>query len=396
MLLRALLAFVFLLVDAAASSSHPGAVWWGPKTLGLPSSDQLFALLTAPESAWPLLATRTGTFKLFLDMLYEAEMPGLPPGFGTTDAELTALIAALARTGTKVGIEVGGMRWGKQYCNASEGLAYAALEQKHVARWLRLNGTIDSLTTDHAIVWNIRGSSNPNPNPHKVSPDCMPAVPVMTRIDVVAQIFASWRTFLGPRASLGFIESLGFWEIEGTDGTNFTNTDPTHLNNITGWIPKLDDVTALLLAAAAKHNPMPDIPLVDHYQIDFAMEGVEGDTRAYGAAPPTGLNYNRILGAEAIMKKHGLVSGVIANAFPAKVNGRCIVGCDPTFTPSHSAVVRTLNFSRGYMAQPLRASEYALLEQWQPVPNVTGPETVPDTGMWMASRAAAILLPTPA
>ena len=78
-----------------------------------------------------------------------------------------------------------------------------------------------------------------------------------TRIDVVAQVFASWRKFLGPKASLGFIESLGFWEIAGPDGTNFTNTSPSQLNNITGWIPRLEDVTALLLADGKKYNPTP-------------------------------------------------------------------------------------------------------------------------------------------
>ena len=44
--------------------------------------------------------------------------------------------------------------------------------------------------------------------------------------------------------------------------------------------------------------------------------------------------------------------------------------------------------------QPGRASVHAVLEQWQPFPNVTGPETVQDLGMWMASRAATVFLPT--
>jgi hypothetical protein len=41
------------------------------------------------------------------------------------------------------------------------------------------------------------------------------------------------------------------------------------------------------------------------------------------------------------------------------------VGCDRDFTPSHSAVVRTLNVTRGYMSLLGRLSEHALLEQWQ-------------------------------
>ena len=73
--------------------------------------------------------------------------------------------------------------------------------------------------------------------------------------------------------------SLGFWDIVGPDGTNYTNTDPTELNDIPGWIPRLEDVTRLLLSAAERHNPVPDTPLIDHYFIDFSLEGVEYDTR---------------------------------------------------------------------------------------------------------------------
>ena len=169
----------------------------------------------------------------------------------TTDAELQGLIAVLKKKGIKTGIEVGGARWGNGRCDAASMLEFAQLEQKQVSRWIKLGGTIDSVSTDHADVWDVRGEASKGGKP------CAPAVPMRTRIDVVAQVFASWRKFLGPKASLGFIESLGFWEIAGPDGTNFTNTSPSQLNNITGWIPRLEDVTALLLADGKKYNPTP-------------------------------------------------------------------------------------------------------------------------------------------
>ena len=50
-------------------------------------------------------------------------------------------------------------------------------------------------TTDHADVKNIRTNNN-----HRST--CVPAVPMATRIDIVAKVFASWRTFLGPDVSL--------------------------------------------------------------------------------------------------------------------------------------------------------------------------------------------------
>ena len=43
------------------------------------------------------------------------------------------------------------------------------------------------------------------------------------------------------------------------------------------------------------------------------------------------------------------------------------------------------------MQLPARMSEHAVLEQWQPFPNTTGPETAPNTGMWMASACAAAI-----
>jgi hypothetical protein len=346
-------------------------------------------LLNAPDTAWPILASKTSYLKLFLSMVACTPSAGCPTP--TTDAELQGLIAALKTHGIKTGIEIGGARWGNGRCDAAKILEYDAGVQKQVKRWIQLGGTIDSVSTDHAVTWDIRGGASKGG-------DCVPAVPMRTRIDVVAQVFASWRKFLGPKASLGFIESLGFWEIEGPDGTNFTNTSPSQLNNISGWIPRLDDVTALLLADGKKYNPLPDTPLINHYQIDYAMEGVEFDTFAYGKVPPVGINYGRILGAEAIMKKHGLQTGVMANAFRGGAVGRhCLVGCNPTTDPesrSHSAAIRTLNFTRGYMRLPSRISNHVILEQWQDYPSKTGPETAADTSMWVASQCAETIRPS--
>ena len=385
-----------------ASISSPD-VWYAPhfRVNGVTPPD-LFPLLTTPETSWPALANRTHTFKLFLDMLYESGAHGLPPGAGTTDGELASLIATLKRRDIRVGLEIGGARWQRDRCDEAAALDFAATEQTHVSRWLRLGGTIDSATTDHALTWNIRGPDSPSPIPGKKSTLCDPPVPMASRIDIVAQVFASWRAFFGEATSLGFIESLGYWEIQGPDGTNFTNTDPVHLSNISGWIPKLDDVTTQFLAAAKRHNPTEfrKTPLVDHYQIDCGMSVVEYDTVKYGLAPAAAdgskVNYGRLLGAEAVMKKNGLATGVIANAFRAGNRGHeCLAGCEAALTPSRSAALRTLNFTSGYMAQPKRRrSSYVLFEQWQPYPNRTGPASRRDSNMWMATRAAELVVLT--
>ena len=140
------------------------------------------------------------------------------------------------------------------------------------------------------------------------------AIGLAARIDVVVQVLASWRAFLGPDTSFGFIESLGYWDITGPDGTAYQNVDPSRLRNVTGWIPQLSDVTAMLLSAGERINPTPEVPLIDHYQIDYGMDGVEEDTIHYGPRPPVRMNYGRILGAESIMRAHDLQTGVNTNA----------------------------------------------------------------------------------
>merc|ERR1712183_1157049 len=100
----------------------------------------------------------------------------------------------------KTAIEIGGARWTQNRgCTPSDQLKYAASEQQTVSRWLKLGGKFDLVSTDHAITWDIRPGSKPGEACEE------PAVPLRTRIDTAAQIFASWRSFLGPATSLGFI-----------------------------------------------------------------------------------------------------------------------------------------------------------------------------------------------
>jgi hypothetical protein len=258
--------FSLLPLQLLAAAPPTVDVWYGPNSLvpGAHIRGDYFGNVSDIEGSWPQLSGDVTTFKIFLDMLYGPPgTGGLTPGMGSTDAQLSALIAALKVRGIRTGVEVGGTAWTNGHCTLEETLEYAASEQKWVGRWLKLGGAIDSLTTDHANVKNVRHPK------HAQSKACVPAVAMADRIEIVAQVFKSWRTFLGKQASLGFIESLGYWDIVGPDGTNFTNTDPAELNPIPGWIPRLDDVTTMLLAAASKHNPTPGVPLIDHYFIDY-------------------------------------------------------------------------------------------------------------------------------
>eukprot|EP00035_Acanthoeca_spectabilis_P030604 m.10101 g.10101 ORF g.10101 m.10101 type:complete len:208 (+) comp4270_c0_seq1:290-913(+) len=164
-----------------------------------------------------------------------------------TSTNLGGLINTTKARGMRVGLEIGGVRWGDGRCDTASQLRFAKQEQMQVQRWLSLGGSIDSITTDHACTWDIRHELHQS--------HCSPPVPLTTRIDTVAQVLASWRQFLGLHVSIGFIESLGYWDILGPDGTMYYNVSPDTLNNITGWIPRLENVTALLLSAGKKYNP---------------------------------------------------------------------------------------------------------------------------------------------
>jgi hypothetical protein len=193
------MAHLLLGVHVLAASAAPSVdVWYSPlwpldlATAAAPRPD-LFPLLTAPSTAWPELASRTATFKLKMQPLY-AKLP---------DADLAALAAVIKSRGMRTGLEIGGARWTGGRCDAAAQLQYAKQEQKAVTRWMALGGSIDSITTDHALTWDIRHNLAP--------PACEPPVPMAARIDAVAQVFGSWRSFLGQNSSLGFIESLGYW-----------------------------------------------------------------------------------------------------------------------------------------------------------------------------------------
>ena len=159
-------------------------VWYGPNPFqhttslrsghsrDLRARPDFYPNVLQPAMSWPDLAKRTGVFKIFLDMLYT----GI-----STDAQLIGLIGVVQQQGLRTGIEVGGARCGARAAAISPPPS-PTLEQRDVARWLSLGGRIDSLSTDHADVWNVRGGSGPL---------CEPPIPMADRIEVVAQVFAS-------------------------------------------------------------------------------------------------------------------------------------------------------------------------------------------------------------
>lgn len=201
--------YLFANVLQAMAAPITPEIFYGPRqpNLNHTTRTDLFPLLNAPDTAWPNLASKTSYLKLFLSMVACTPSAGCPTP--TTDEELQGLIAALKKHGIKTGIEVGGARWGNSRCNAAEMLKFAANEQKHVGRWIRLGGEIDSVSTDHANLWDVRGTASKGGQP------CVPPVPMRTRIDVVAQVFAFGGNSLGRKHHWGSSSLLASGKSKG-------------------------------------------------------------------------------------------------------------------------------------------------------------------------------------
>ena len=185
-------------------------------------------------------------------------------------------------------------------------------------------------------------------------------------IEELADAYAVLQNALKPKnpgVQFGAIESLGYWQIPGSDGKTY---DPTSkLPSI--W--RLSDVLGHLTSAS--HSRGVEFR---HFHVDFGYEGA-----LYDGGGAT-LNMARIQGANAIIKANGLDSGLIVNAYHKPT------AADPT----QSAVVNTLEFARA-TAGSVPSMTSVLLQTWQPYPVSVGPETDSSSIAGLALRAIEAL-----
>lgn len=336
------------LLAAATLGLAEDRIWVGPMPFveGRTLRPEFAAMISSPE-AWPGVLARTEVFKSYIMLLPNDPLPGeTRPQL--SDESMEKLAKFLRDRGIRTAFEVGGLRITEQIHGTLAGEKYARFELTHLRRWLDWGGSVDYLTTDHAVMMNMRGAGFSGPG---VSPQRPGNMSMSELIGELADYFEAVRREI-PEVKLGVIESLGFFHITGPDGRQYPRTDPL----LPEWEFEafMDELLGVL-----KERGLA----LDHFHIDFGYEGVRFDGRATGE-----LDYGRILGVEQAVRERGVKAGVIINAY----HDRSVADPDPA-TANREAHGNTLAFARGYLAAGGKA-EHLVLQTWQPFPNVTGPE----------------------
>lgn len=339
--------------SAGGLASFGSELWYGPATLNTVTRgirDDFLEQFTDTNN-WPMVYEKTAVFKQFIETL---------GGKKYSDEELKQLAAFTREAGLKCAFEIGALRWTPELYGKGSGKKYAAKEISALQRWVDAGGTVDYLTTDHAVMWNVglclQGAK---PMAGIGDPDWRKVMDEV--VDSLAMIHEAF-----PDAKIGMIESLGYFSV----GDNYTTTDPQ-------CIYPIDFET--FLRAAQKKLIKCNIEL-DHIHIDFSYQDCRYDGRKQQR-----LDFGRIIAAEQIVKSLGINSGIIINAFDdfSYVGSNTVQEKEKAQNAterSASAVDNTLKYFDGYVAGGGNPDTW-IFQRWQPYPDVTGPETVRNTDM---------------
>lgn len=331
--------------------AQPSRVWIAPMPFvkARELRTDYFHTLTTP-AAWPSVLGRTNVLKSYIMVLPQVPVPGKASP-ELSDAQLGLLAKFAKDHSLSTAFEVGGLRTSARVRGAQAGERYARSELRHLKRWLRVGGRIDYLTTDHAVMMNMRGVGFPGPGLDPNRP-CKMTVQELT--EELADYFTAVHREI-PSAKFGVIESLGFFHVKGSDGKQYRHTDPL----LPVW--HFHEFFDGLLAAMERRSLV-----LDHFHIDFGFRGVRHDGRREKR-----LNFARVLGVESYVQSKGVRAGVIINAFHLR-------GTKDPAQASREAHERTLRFFREYVAAGGNADHF-VIQTWHPYPDQTGPETQPHT-----------------
>jgi hypothetical protein len=300
-------------------------------------------------SKWQVVLESTDVFKTYINVLQGKPNPGktIPQ---LSNAQLQRLVQFTQDHNLKVAFEVGGLRTSAKVCGSEAGEILAQREFALLKRWLNAGGRIDYLTTDHAVMMNMRGVgfAGPGLNPDR---ECKMTVRELT--DELADYFQVMHREI-PTARFGVIESLGYFRVQGTDGEGYMQSDP----KLPDWL--FSDYFDYLLEAM-KHRDLK----LDHFHIDFGFRGVSYDGRRWGDGR---LNFGRVLAVEAYVQLKGVKSGVIFNATLDK-------NANPPEreTSNREVYLRTLRLFNEYIGASGKA-DHIVLQTWGAYPDCTGPE----------------------
>jgi len=331
-------------------------IWYGPGSLNTVTRgirDDYLSQMTNLEN-WPTVYANTAVFKQFIESLYDDKY---------SDAELKQLATFAREAGLKCAFEIGALRWSPELYGPGSGKKYAAQEIKVLQRWVDAGGTIDYLSTDHAVMWNV-GLCLQGAKPMAGLGDPDWRVVLDEVVDALVMIHAAF-----PQAKIGMIESLGYFSV----GDQYTTTDPDNIYPI--------DMKEFLRTAQSRLAER-GVEL-DHLHVDFSYQDCLFDGLKEGR-----LDFGRIILAEEIIQSLGVECGVIINAYDdfsyAVMGGSNTVQelkkADNAAERSVSGVANTLEYFDGYVAAGGQPDTW-IFQRWMPYPDVTGPETDRNTDM---------------
>lgn len=348
-------------INAAEKSDSIDSVWIGPHAF---ISDRtlrkdFFPILT-DEKNWPGVLKEADVWKSYIMILPNDPVPGKDAS-ELSDKQLRTLVRFLKKHNLKTAFEVGGVRSTEGVPNSELGEVTAKQELMHLRRWRKAGGSIDYITTDHAVMMNI-GSPYVQPDQFKHRGLTLKQL-IEEQVDYL-EIFH--KEF--PKTKQGAIESLGFFHVKNRKGKEYSRTVPA----LPVW--NFEDYIETLIATMKRRGLK-----LDHFHIDYGYEGVFHDGGGIGS-----LDFGRIQAVESHLHSRGIKSGVIVNAFhDTSVN-------DPkNEIASREARERTLKFYEGYIKAGGNP-DHLVLQTWQKYPDRTGPETDPLTVLGVAKSVLDI------
>ena len=345
--------------DVATESalSENLGIWYGPGSLNTVTRgirDDYVSQMTNLEN-WPTVYANTAVFKQFIESL---------GGDKYSDAELKQLATFTREAGLKCAFEIGALRWSPALYGPGSGKQYAAQEIKVLQRWVDAGGTVDYLSTDHAVMWNVglclQGAKPMAP--YVANPDWRVVLDEV--VDSLVMIHEAF-----PEAKIGMIESLGYFSV----GDQYTTTDPKCIYPI--------DMEEFMRTA---HSRFAERGVeLDHLHVDFSLQDCRYDGRKEKR-----VDYGRILLAEGIIQSLEVECGIIINAYDdfsyAVMGGTNTVQeskkADNAAERSASGVDNTLEYFDGYVAAGGQPDTW-IFQRWMPYPDITGPETDRNTDM---------------
>lgn len=371
----ALLAALILATDASAqagkvpparqvTSSALESVWVAPRPFRCPEEEvrhcqgnlvfrEDWLPILTDASKWPVVLRSTRVFKTYILVLQEKSGSGKAET-SLSNSDLDRLVRFTRDHSLQVAFEVGGLRTSAEMCGSQAGESFALREVALLKRWLAAGGEIHYITSDHAVMKNMRGVGFRSSGLDEKR-ECK--MTVRELIGELADYFQVVHREI-PQAKLGVIESLGFFRVRGAGKEVYKQSDP----KLPEWYFNefFDD-----LVKAMRERKLE----LDHFHIDFGYNGVRFDGRQGDGKP----NFGRVLAVESYVQSKGVRSGVIFNSTlddEVKQAGRDAA--------NREMRARTLGYFKGYIEAGGRGND-VLIQSWDPYPDLTGPEDKPLT-----------------